>query len=175
MDAFIGQIIMVGFDFPPRNWAQCNGQLLPIAQNTALFSILGLTYGGDGRSTFALPDLRGRAPMHQGTGPGLTPVVLGQPTGSETTILLSSQMPAHNHGGGAVTTTQNCGDVGTSSAASTNFPGVTARPLYNDSPTGNLGLMPSVVAGGGQPHNNMQPYQVINFVIAMAGIFPSRT
>jgi microcystin-dependent protein len=169
VEPYIGQISMAGFNFAPRGWALCNGQLLSIAQNTALFSLLGTTFGGDGRVTFGLPDLRGRVPVHQGQGPGLTTRVMGETAGQETVTLINSEMPMHNH------------LVNVTSADSTaknptnNFPGGTASPVYAAAANGNV-MNPQVIglAGGNQPHQNMQPYQVISFIIALEGIFPSR-
>lgn len=169
-DPYIGQIIMVGFDFAPRNWAVCNGQLLPIAQNTALFSLLGTTYGGNGQTTFALPDLRGRAPMHSGNG-----VLLGEASGAESVTLLATEMPAHTHTVAGASSQACSTGVGTSNAASGRFPAVSSRPLYADTPTGTLGSAPvSGSVGGSLPHNNMQPFLTVNFVICLYGIFPSR-
>jgi microcystin-dependent protein len=172
---YIGQIAMVGFNFAPRNWAVCNGQLLSIAQNTALFSILGTTYGGNGTTNFALPDLRGRAPMHVGTAAGTNvSVVLGETLGEEGASLLTTEMPAHGHtvSGEALA----CGvDPGTSSDPVGRYPAVNSRPLYADSPTGNLGtIFTTGTTGGALPHDNMQPYLTVNFIIALNGIFPAR-
>jgi microcystin-dependent protein len=163
---FIGQITLFAGNFAPRGWAFCDGQLLAISQNTALFSILGTTYGGDGRTTFALPDLRGRAPVHAGSsgGPGLTPRLLGEQGGEEAHTLIQSEMPAHAHGGRASTGDQ------TTNRPSGAYPargGVYASS--QDTTTG-----PGEPSGGGQPHGNMQPYLGLNYIIAMEGIFPSR-
>ncbi|MEO5931915.1 MAG: tail fiber protein [Candidatus Kapaibacterium sp.] len=172
-EPFIGQIIMTGFNFAPRGYATCDGQLLSIAQNTALFSLLGTTFGGDGRVTFGLPDLRGRVPVHQGQGPGLTNRTMGEVSGSESVTLISSQMPMHNH---LMSTTNVAGAVATPNgnflAASSDPNAVTSYRPTSDGSTLNpqsIGL-----AGGNQPHNNMQPYLVISFSIALEGIFPSR-
>jgi len=172
-EPFLGQIIQTGFNFPPRGYALCDGQLLPIAQNTALFSLLGTTFGGDGKTTFALPDLRGRAPVHQGQGPGLTNRVMGESSGSETVTLVSSQMPMHNH---LVMVNNNPSGQGTPNG---NFLGGSSDPtvfaFYAPTSDGSA-LAPTALAtaGGSQPHENMQPYLVISFSIALAGIFPSR-
>jgi microcystin-dependent protein len=172
-EPFIGQIIMAGFNFAPRNYALCNGQLMSIAQNTALFSLLGTTFGGDGKTTFALPDLRGRVPLHQGQGPGLTNRVMGESSGQETHTLISSEMPMHNH---LFATSNVGGAIGTPNgnflAASSDSNVVSFYRPTSDGST----LNPQSVglAGGSQPHNNMQPYLVINFCIALYGIFPSR-
>lgn len=165
--------MMVGFNFSPRGWALCNGQVLPINQNQALFAILGITYGGNGTINFALPNLQGRAPMHPGTGPGIS-ATLGQTLGEENHTLLTAEMPAHGHGG-AVLGTQTCSTAaGASNLPSGNFPAVTPRPLYANAPNGNLGAASTGQAGGSQAHNNVQPYLALNFVIALTGIFPSR-
>jgi microcystin-dependent protein len=170
---FIGEIRMFGGNFNPRGWAFCQGQLLSIAQNTALFSILGTTYGGNGQTTFALPDLRGRAPIQQGTnppGPGLQPYTLGQQGGVETVTLISTQMPAHNH-------TIN---VATEDADQKNPTGqvlaAPGAPAYAAPSNINANLAPQAVgvAGGSQPHENRPPYLAINFIIALEGIYPSR-
>ena len=171
-EPFIGQIIMTGFNFAPRNYATCDGQLLSIAQNTALFSLLGTTFGGDGRVTFALPDLRGRAPIHQGQGPGLTNRTMGEQAGSETVTLINSEMPMHNH---LVAVTNVSGALGTPSGNFIATSSDTAVALYRPTSDGSM-LNPQSIslAGGNQPHNNMQPYLVISFSIALQGIFPSR-
>ena len=162
---------MFGGSRPPSGWQFCQGQLLPIAQNTALFSILGTVYGGNGQTTFALPDLRGRAPMQPGQGPGLSPRTLGEQGGSETVTLLSTQMPAHNH---TLNVSSQDGDtetpVGTvlasdSTAAVLNY---RAAPIDGTMNPASIGI-----AGGNQPHNNMSPFTCINFIIALEGIYPS--
>ena len=171
---FLSQISTFGFNFAPRGWAQCNGQLLPINQNQALFSLLGTTYGGNGTTTFALPDLRDRAPMHSGTGAGLSPRTLGQVLGEENHTLIATEMPAHNHGGGVVAPSPASNAVGDGSNPAGEVPAVTGRPLYADSGNGSLGAPVVSAAGGGQPHSNTQPYLCITFCIALVGIFPSR-
>ena len=170
---FLGQITMVGFNFAPRGWALCNGQSLPISQNQALFSILGTTYGGNGTTTFALPNLTGRVPMHPGSGPGIN-ATLGQFLGEENHTLLTSELPAHAHGGVAAGSLACGTGAGTSNVPGTRFPAVTPRPLYAAAPTGNLGVAVTSQAGGNQPHSNMQAHLVLNFIIALQGIFPSR-
>jgi microcystin-dependent protein len=171
-EPFIGQIIMSGFNFAPRGYATCDGQLLSIAQNTALFSLLGTQFGGDGRVTFGLPDLRGRVPVHQGQGPGLTPRTMGEQAGEENHTLISTEMPMHNH---LLATTNVAGALGTPNgnflAASSDGAFAFYRPTSDGS---TLNPQSIGLAGGNQPHNNMQPYLVINFSIAMEGIFPSR-
>ncbi|HZT30483.1 MAG TPA: tail fiber protein [Bryobacteraceae bacterium] len=162
---------MFGGNFAPTGWALCNGQLLPISQNTALFSILGTTFGGDGISTFALPDLRGRVTVHQGQGPGLSPYTIGQSAGTENVTLLSSQMPAHNHVINATesaTTSDPAGAVPANEAANRTM-------IYGATPDGTV--MNAAMcgnAGGSQPHSNIQPYLCVTFIIALQGIFPSR-
>jgi microcystin-dependent protein len=162
---FIGQIHMFAFDFPPRNWAFCNGQLLPIAQNQALFSLLGTTYGGNGQTTFALPNLQGRTPLHFGTGPGLSPRTLGQPGGAEAVTLLTTQIPVHNHTVAASTAAPTVGTPAGNYWAQGNY-----------SSTGNASMNPADVSnvGQGQAHENRSPYLVVNFSIALQGIFPPR-
>ena len=177
---FIGEILMFGGNFAPRSWAFCDGQLLSIAQNTALFSILGTTYGGDGRVTFGLPELRGRVAMHPGSGPGLTTRRLGEKGGTETVTLNTTQIPAHNHT--ASSTAKGVAPAGNSNDAAGNFwaddAGV-ASATYNTGPSTtnmNAGAVETTVAntGGGSSHPNVQPYQCVNYIIALQGIFPSR-
>lgn len=167
-DAFIGEIRIFGCNFAPADWALCNGQLLPLSQNTALFSLLGTTYGGDGKSTFALPDLRGRMPMHPGQGPGLSLHDLGETSGVEAVTLDSSQVPAHNH-------TLSGGNGPAQQSPGAGAPGQSDARSYHPGPstaTFDGMLQPS---GGGQPHDNMSPYLVLNFCICMNGVFPSRS
>jgi microcystin-dependent protein len=173
-EGFIGEIRMFAGNFAPRNWALCDGQLLPISSNTALFSILGTTYGGDGRTTFALPDLRGRAPIHAGQGPGLSPRYLGQRGGAETVVLTSNQMPSHNH----MAQINADSTVATSDRPQNTFPArnAAATPQYGENVNSTLNITAISVgnAGGGQAHPNMQPYVTINYIICLVGIFPSR-
>ena len=174
-DPFIGEIKMVGINFAPRGWAFCSVQLLQIAQNTALFSILGTTYGGDGRTTFGLPDLQGRSPMHSGNGPGLTSRRLGEKAGAETVTLSAAQIGAHSH------TWRVADELGNQTTPANNAlaQSPTGRGGYllygNDTAT--AAMAPEVVADnvGGQSHANMQPALVVNFVIALVGVFPSRS
>ncbi|MGE3801484.1 MAG: phage tail protein [Candidatus Kapaibacterium sp.] len=171
VEPFIGQISMVAFNFAPRSWAFCDGQLIPINQNQALFSLIGTTYGGDGVTTFALPDLRGRAPMHMGQGPGLSDRTEGQKSGSETVTLTTTQMPSHNHLANAN------GSPGTQFTPINGFwaaEGGETTATYAGTGTGTMNANAISFAGGGQPHNNMQPYLVIAFVIALYGVFPPR-
>jgi microcystin-dependent protein len=168
-DPFIAQIVMFGGNFAPRGWALCDGQLLPIAQNTALFSILGTTYGGDGRTTFGLPDLRGRVPVHPGNGPGLSPYQLGQRGGTESVTLNTTQIPPHSHAlsakGNPANDTNPAGKALGRAAEDTYVSGGTPVPMDSAS----IGQ-----AGGGQSHTNIQPYQTVNYIIALVGVFPSR-
>ncbi len=176
-EPFLGEIRMVGFNFAAKGWALCNGQLLSIAQNTALFSLLGTTYGGDGITTFALPNLQGRLPMHWGNGPGLSGRVIGEMSGSESVTLISTQIPAHNHPLNCTTTggaTDNPTGtlLATSADANLNpintYLGGSAAPNAQMAPT-SIGL-----AGGSQPHDNMPPFLCVTFIIALEGIYPSR-
>ncbi len=168
MEPFIGQIMMFGGNFAPRGWAKCDGSLLSISQNQALFSILGTTYGGDGRTNFALPDLRGRAPIHAGAGPGLSNRNLGQKDGQEAEKLTTTQLPAHSH-------TASCSNAeGTGRSPKNNvIAGSSALPF---AASGTDAMSSAFIqnTGSGAAHNNMQPYLTINFVIALVGIFPSR-
>jgi microcystin-dependent protein len=173
-EPFIAEIRIFPFNFAPTGWAFCNGQLLPLAQNTALFSLLGTTYGGDGRSTFGLPNLQGRAPMHPGQGPGLSLHDLGETGGSETVSLLQSEIPSHTH-----TMRANSGDGISPTPTNNVASGAGAdRDLfwYKDG-TANATMNNNALSssGGNQPHNNMQPYLTINFCIALQGVFPPRT
>jgi len=171
MDPFIGEIMMVGYNFCPRGWTEANGQLLAISSNTALFSLYGTTYGGDGRTTFALPDLRGRVPMHTGRGPGLSDQRLGAKGGSETNTLNVTQLPPHSHSLNALSTGATGGAPAGGVLADTG-----RDSIYSNSASPDTSLNSASIgnAGGGQPVNNMQPYQVIRFCVALQGIFPSR-
>ena len=158
---------MFGGNFAPRGWAYCSGQLLPISQNTALYSIVGTTYGGDGRTTFGLPDMRGRVPVHSGgnsAGPGLTPRQLGEKSGQETVTLTSSQIPPHSHPVSTATANR--------ASPAGNFPAVANDGESNYYPDADASF--PATGGGGQAHNNMPPYLAVNFIIAMVGVFPSR-
>ena len=172
-EPFIAEIKIFAGNFAPRSWAFCNGQLLPIAQNTALFSLVGTIYGGDGRTTFGLPNLQGRAPMHPGYGPGLSPRQLGQGGGAESVTLTAAQMSSHAHQA-----------QGSLNAANANVPseltllGVTpTQYTYASGSEDNVDMAPDSLAttGGGQPHSNMQPYLAINFIIALLGTYPERS
>ncbi len=169
-DPFVAEIRIFPFTFPPKGWAFCNGQLIPISQNTALFALLGTTYGGDGKSTFALPDLQGSAAMHPGQGSGLSLRDLGQIGGSETVTLLQSEIPVHTH---TVMASPDSGDnfvpgpqisLASSSGGS----------VYTASANGTAAFQALPPAGGSLPHNNMQPYLTLNFNIALQGVFPQR-
>jgi microcystin-dependent protein len=174
---FVGEIRCFGFNFAPLGWALCNGQLLSISQNTALFSLLGTNFGGNGTSTFGLPNLQGNVPMHWGTSPGGFNSVIGEVQGSSTVTLLSSQIPIHNH----PIVSQVVAPGGAAEHAATPSSGASIGPsnpdgLYNTSPTINATLSPSTIGatGGSQPHDNMQPYLTLNFCIALQGVFPAR-
>lgn len=171
---FIAEIKMFAGNFAPRNYAFCSGQLIAIAQNTALFSLVGTTYGGNGQTTFALPNLQGRVPMHPGNGPGLSPRTLGEQGGTETVTLLTTQIPAHNHpatvvsnasSGPATDTVPN----GNFLAEGNNYSSSSNAQMNANAVQVNVGIN-----GGSQPHQNMQPYLCVNFIIALFGIFPSR-
>jgi microcystin-dependent protein len=172
MDPFVAEIRIFPFNFAPKGWAFCNGQLLPISQNTALFSLLGTTYGGNGQSTFALPDMQGNVPVHPGQGPGSLHD-LGEMGGSETVTLLESEVPMHSHSMGAQITPLGGTAVPTNATLSRPASG---NLYFVGTPT--LAAMdPNTLApsGGSQPHNNMQPYLTLNFNIALQGIFPPRS
>lgn len=176
---FVAEIRMFGFNFAPTGWAQCNGQLLPISQNTALFSLLGTYYGGDGKSTFALPDLEGSLATHQGQGSGLQEWFLGQMQGSDTVTLLVSEIPLHNHNVAANTVNATTDNPAGNVLARGNFSfqgNSGAVPIYSDTaPAVAMNQMALAVGGGDQPHNNLMPYLVVNYCIAMQGVFPPRT
>ena len=167
MDPFLGQILLFAGNFAPRGWALCEGQILPINQNQALFSIFGTTYGGDGRTSFALPDLRGRSPMSQGHGPGLSDYSLGQKGGSETNTITVQQMPSHNHTVGVPVNTSESGEptgvlgngaiYAEDATTGANYPGAT-----------------STHSGSGLSVNNVQPFLALNYIVALVGTFPSR-
>lgn len=169
-DPFVAEIRIFPFNFAPRGWAWCDGQLLPLSQNTALFSLLGTTYGGNGKSNFALPNMQGNAPMHPGQGPGLSLHDLGETGGSETVSLLESEIPSHSH------TVRVSAEDGNSRQAVGNYVGlgnnIFAAPPPTSPPMNAQALVP---AGGDQPHNNMMPYLTFYFCIALQGVFPPRT
>ena len=170
-DPFVAEIRIFPFNFPPQGWAFCNGQLMPISQNTALFSLLGTTYGGDGRTTFALPDMQGSAPMHPGQGPGLSDHVLGEAAGTDTVTLLQSEIPLHSH---ALNTFNDVGEdriPGPTEAMARSTGGLLYASPGALTPLSLNALPP---AGGNLPHNNLMPYLTLNFCIALQGIFPPR-
>jgi len=167
---YVGEIRMFAGNFAPAGWAFCNGSLMPIVENETLFNLIGTTYGGDGEQTFALPDLRGRVPMHQGSGPGLSPRVIGELGGSETVTLSNAQMPMHAHALRASSGLASLGaPLGTVLAK-------TAANSYDSAPPA-VPMAASAIppAGGSQPHANMAPYCALNYIISLFGIFPSQT
>ena len=171
-DQFVAEIRMFGFNFAPTGWAQCNGQLLPISQNTALFSLLGTFYGGDGKSTFALPDLQGNVPIHQGQGQGLSERFIGEQGGSQFVTLLQSEIPAHSH-------SFSCSEelVNENNVTNNWFGAGETRYVQNTNPVPpitQMNFQSLSVAGGSLPHNNMMSYLVVNFCIALQGVFPPR-
>ncbi|MDX2149952.1 MAG: tail fiber protein [Bryobacteraceae bacterium] len=170
-DPFIGEIRMFGGNFAPVGWAFCEGQLLPIDQNDALFVLIGTIYGGDGQTTFALPDLRGRVPVHRGSGAGLT-LTIGQAGGEETVTLTPNQLPAHTHG------VAGSAGGGTKTSPAGNFwasePNAEAAAFTSSAPDAQMGAGAIGNTGGSQPHSNLQPYLCVSFIVALVGIFPSR-
>jgi microcystin-dependent protein len=174
-DPFVGEIRIFAGNFAPRGWALCNGQLLPISQNTALFSLLGTYYGGDGKTTFALPDLQGRAPLQQGQGPGLSLYDLGQMGGEPAVTLINSELPSHSHSVSATTTPGSLPDPAGNVWA---VAGVArGTNMYSATPGSSPLMSPQAlsIAGGSQPHNNMPPYLTLTFIIALQGVFPPRS
>lgn len=169
MDPFLGEIRLFAGNFAPQGWAFCNGALLPIAQNSALFALLGVTYGGDGRTTFALPNLAGRFAMHQGQGVNLSNRTLGEAVGESQVTLTAAQVGAHSH-------TAHCATVGAASspqgAVWATDPSGSIAPYSNAAP--NAQMTPLAPAGAGQPHPNLQPFVAINYIIALEGIFPTQ-
>ena len=176
-EPFLGQISIFGFNFAPRGWAMCNGQILPIAQNTALFSLLGTTYGGNGQTTFALPNLQSRVPLHFGQGPGLSSYDLGQAAGTENNTLTVNQMPTHNHT--FVPRQAASGNAADGANPDGAFPAKPGTDIYTGSTDGTFMGAPTQIqntglTGGSQPFGILQPYLALNFCIALEGIFPSR-
>jgi microcystin-dependent protein len=166
---YVGEIRMFAGNFAPVGWMFCEGQLLPIAENEVLFQLIGTTYGGDGQSTFALPDLRGRIPIGQGTGPGLSPRVLAETGGVEAVTLTTQQIPSHNHAMLA------SNDIPTLATPANNVTGQSAAKLYRPgAPTVTLDPAAAGSTGGSQPHDNMQPYLCVDFIIALFGLFPTQ-
>lgn len=174
MDQYLAEIRLFGFNFAPTGWLFCDGRLLPIAQYNALFSLLGTTYGGDGVTTFGLPDLRGRVPMGMGNGPSLSPHTIGEKGGSENVALTGLQMPIHEHEMMGSSDTQSTGTVANNSLG-TALRGSDKGNIYVPGATNpvRMGISTSAI-GGNQPHNNMQPYLAINYCIAYDGIYPFR-
>jgi|CXWL01.1.fsa_nt_gi microcystin-dependent protein len=172
-DPFVAEIRIFPFNFAPTGWAFCHGQLMPVSQNTALFSLLGTTYGGDGKSTFALPDLQGRVPMHPGQGPGLSLHDLGEANGAEFVTLLESEIPAHAH---TLRASSDDGDLKapTANRSLARSIGGFAYAAGNSPPVQMAGNT-HAPTGGDLPHNNMQPHLTFNFCIALQGVFPART
>lgn len=165
MEPFLGQIMLVGFNFAPRGWALCDGQLLPINQNTALFSLLGTQFGGNGTTTFGLPDLRGRVPLHQGQGPGLSRRIVGEIGGQETVTLSNNNLPPHTHS-----------LLGAAAEQTTDRPSATVSPAIGNSyglPSG--APQQTGVSGAGQPFSTASPFLTMNYIIALEGIYPSRS
>lgn len=169
---FLAQITLFAGNFAPRGWAFCSGQIMAISQNTALFALLGTTYGGNGQTTFALPDLRSRVPIHPGQGPGLSNYDLGQSGGVESVTLLASQMPPHSHPLNANTSAGTLRDPG-GNALAKEATGQTSV-YHNAAPNTTMAAASIGSTGGGQPFTNVQPYLAVNFIIAIEGIFPSR-
>jgi len=171
-DPFVAEIRIFPFNFAPTGWAFCDGQILPLSQNTALFSLLGTTYGGDGKSNFALPNLQGNAPMHPGQGPGLSLHDLGETGGSETVSLLESEIPSHSH-----TLKADVLDIADTNVVSPNASLALSSggTLYQNASNGSMSDNAITPAGGDQPHNNMQPYLTLNFCIALQGVYPPRS
>lgn len=174
-DAYIGEIRIFAGNFAPKGWALCNGQLMSIAQNPALFSILGVQYGGDGKTTFALPNLMGSALMHQGSGQGLTPRSVGQKIGQETVTLLSTEIPSHTHTPQAVDASGTTDNPTNALWAKTQGDDFTPPvPAFDPTPNVMMSPVSLSVTGGSQSHNNMQPYIAQTFIICLQGEFPSR-
>jgi microcystin-dependent protein len=177
MDNFLGEIRLFAGNFPPRGWAFCDGALIAIAQNDALFALLGTTYGGDGQSTFALPDLRGRVPVHQGSQGGNN-YVIGQRAGVESVTLTTSQLPAHNHSAGASTAPPPPTGTGINlTGPGAYVPAAPAKPkLYAPAGSSTVAMAPQAIqaTGGNQPHDNMTPFLAVSFIIALEGIFPTQ-
>ncbi len=173
MDPFVAEIRIFPFNFAPKGWAFCDGQILPLSQNTALFSLLGTTYGGDGKSNFALPDMQGNVPMHPGQGPGLSLHDLGETGGSDTVSLLESEIPSHSHTMMSLPAPGNRTAPGGNSMARVS--GTVGPYIAPPTTTANMADSAVTPAGGDQPHNNLQPYLTLNFCIALQGVYPPRT
>lgn len=176
-EPFIAEVRIFAGNFAPRGWAFCDGQLLPVAQNTSLFSLIGTTYGGDGRTTMGLPNLQGRSAMHPGRGPGLTPRRLGENVGVESVTLAEAQIPQHTHGLGGVSDDASAAADGGGTPANTQALATTkGGGLYANSVANTVEVANEAVSttGGSQPHTNVQPYLTLNFIIALLGLYPSR-
>ncbi|MBV9993032.1 MAG: phage tail protein [Alphaproteobacteria bacterium] len=175
---FVAEVTIYPFNFAPKGWAFCAGQLLPISQNTALFSLLGTTYGGDGKSTFGLPDFQGSVPLGQGQSPGTSQYFLGEQTGVESVTLITSEMPSHNHGFVASsdqgTTTVSTGNQLAKALTPGKLQSYTGNYLNNSNVNVAMSPLSTSFSGGGLPHQNMQPYLTLNFCIALQGVFPPR-
>lgn len=169
-EPFVGEIRMFAGNFAPRGWALCDGQLLAVSQNDALFSLLGTIYGGDGRTTFGLPDMRGRIPLHMGTGPGLANRRIGAKAGSENVSLTSNQIPSHTH---QIQASSEGGD--STAPAGKVLANSGTHPIYIDDTAVNMSSTAIANTGGSQQHTNLQPYLCVNFIIALFGIYPSRS
>jgi microcystin-dependent protein len=169
-EPFVGEIRMVGFNFPPVGWAFCDGQLLPISENDVLFTLIGTTYGGDGQTTFALPDLQGRMPIHQGQGPGTSNYTIGEKAGVETVTLTTNQIPAHTHPPLAQT------QAGNQPSPQNNVWASSSLNQFQP-PSANTAMNTQLISatGGSQPHDNMMPFLTISFIISLFGVFPSQS
>lgn len=174
MDQYLGEIRMFGGNFAPIGWALCNGQTLSISENEALYTLIGTTYGGDGVQTFVLPDLRGRAPIHQGQGLGLTNRVMGQQVGTETVTLITNQMPAHSHGFSAFNNYGTAPSPAQGFLAKSTDAQLNGMPIYATTTDGNMNANSITPSGGSQPHENIQPTIAINFIIATTGVYPTQ-
>jgi microcystin-dependent protein len=173
---YVGEIRIFAGNFAPAGWQFCDGQLLPISENETLFNLIGTTYGGDGQSTFALPDLRGRVPIHMGQGPGLGNRVLAEKAGSEAVTLLTSQIPVHSHVPVASPSSGDSDDpTGRTWAASTALQFISDGGAGYPNANSTMNAATMGLAGGNQPHDNMMPYQGVNYIISLFGIFPSQT
>jgi len=174
---FVAEIRMFGFNFAPTGWAFCAGQLLPISQNTALFSLLGTQYGGDGKSTFGLPDLQGTSPMNQGQGPGLSQRFVGETAGEQTVTLVQTEMASHNHQMNCFGGAADSDSPGPTTTWSNTGGGRLGPNLFTATSANNVNMSPNAlsITGGSLPHNNMPPYLTVNFCIALQGIFPARS
>jgi microcystin-dependent protein len=172
---FLAEIRIFAGNFAPKGWAQCDGQLMPLSQNTALFSLLGTTFGGDGKSNFGLPNLQGNAPMYWGQGPGLTLRDLGESGGEQTVTLLQSETPSHPHALQASAHNADLNNPGPNNSLARSTPAYIYKTPTGNPPTQQLAAQVLAPSGGSQPHNNMQPYLTLTFIIALQGVFPARS